>query len=563
MRRAPRILLASIALFGATGAGKVAADEMAQVHKILGDALQSIAPTPNGFWKVVTLFSIAAGQERAKDEAAAVRTLQAARQAIEAVQENFEKSFAEYFVLSARAQMKARAGDIKGALQAAAELKNDYQRAEALRNVATAQAKAGDKAGVASTFRLALQAALAVQDKFDKASAIQFIAGAQAQAGDAQGAFQTLATLKDEGEKESGLREIGTAQAQAGDVQGAIQTAATIQNVVWKGVILQHIAAAQARAGNVREALRTAATIQWDPSKVKALREIVEGQAEAGDVKGALQTVATIQDKSEESIALGAIALAQAKAGDKAAAARTFEQARQTAGSVESEIPRAFALGAVAEAQARAGDMSGSRQTAAAVPAGHREPHLEKLVKIQAEAGDVKSALETAATMQNDLNRAQALAAVATAQAKAGKATEALAWAAKQSSPFVKANALLGVAGALLERIELAQSQPASPTEAARTQPPAPEGIESATRPERAVARPDGFMVVEARPVDAQVFLDGKLVGTAAYLVARALLVPPGRHVVQIVAPGFRSHTTQFVTDPNFPTIIRVTLVPE
>lgn len=72
------------------------------------------------------------------------------------------------------------------------------------------------------------------------------------------------------------------------------------------------------------------------------------------------------------------------------------------------------------------------------------------------------------------------------------------------------------------------------------------------------------FVLLDAAPPEAQVFLDGAFFGTAAELVARALPVSPGEHFIHIVAPGFRSYAARFSTDPaGFPRRVRAALQPE
>ena len=46
--------------------------------------------------------------------------------------------------------------------------------------------------------------------------------------------------------------------------------------------------------------------------------------------------------------------------------------------------------------------------------------------------------------------------------------------------------------------------------------------------------------------------LDGRPLGSAAELLACALPLGPGRHTVQVLAPGFRPYAAQFVADPSF-----------
>jgi hypothetical protein len=68
------------------------------------------------------------------------------------------------------------------------------------------------------------------------------------------------------------------------------------------------------------------------------------------------------------------------------------------------------------------------------------------------------------------------------------------------------------------------------------------------------------FLIVDALPLHAQVFLDGRPLGSAADLIARALPLAPGRHTVQVTAPGSEPHAAQFVADPSFPTRLRIVL---
>ncbi len=94
------------------------------------------------------------------------------------------------------------------------------------------------------------------------------------------------------------------------------------------------------------------------------------------------------------------------------------------------------------------------------------------------------------------------------------------------------------------------------------TGPDAPEG--TAGRSGGPARRLDhGFVIIDAMPADAQVFLDGRMVGSARQLVARAFPLPPGRHAIEILFPRFRPYIAKFTVSPSFPTRIRVALYPE
>ena len=73
----------------------------------------------------------------------------------------------------------------------------------------------------------------------------------------------------------------------------------------------------------------------------------------------------------------------------------------------------------------------------------------------------------------------------------------------------------------------------------------------------------ESLLVVDATPGSAQVFLDGRPLGTAGELLARGLPLAPGDHVVAIVAPAYRPWVARVLADPPYSTRIRVALVPE
>ena len=68
------------------------------------------------------------------------------------------------------------------------------------------------------------------------------------------------------------------------------------------------------------------------------------------------------------------------------------------------------------------------------------------------------------------------------------------------------------------------------------------------------------FLIVDATPPDARVYLDGRLLGVAGELVAHALPVSYGPHAVHVIAPGFRPWATRVVVDGTFPVRVRATL---
>lgn len=68
---------------------------------------------------------------------------------------------------------------------------------------------------------------------------------------------------------------------------------------------------------------------------------------------------------------------------------------------------------------------------------------------------------------------------------------------------------------------------------------------------------------IDVLPLQAEVRLDGVRLGTAHDLIALALPVLPGDHVVQISADGHLTNLVQVVGVPNWATRVQVHLVPD
>ncbi|HXJ77920.1 MAG TPA: hypothetical protein VMS64_04475 [Candidatus Methylomirabilis sp.] len=78
-----------------------------------------------------------------------------------------------------------------------------------------------------------------------------------------------------------------------------------------------------------------------------------------------------------------------------------------------------------------------------------------------------------------------------------------------------------------------------------------------------ASSRFQAALTLEVTPLDAQVFLDGRPIGSARELVAIAVPVAPGWHTVEIGAPGYYAHTSRFVADQHSSAnLVVVSLVP-
>lgn len=56
-------------------------------------------------------------------------------------------------------------------------------------------------------------------------------------------------------------------------------------------------------------------------------------------------------------------------------------------------------------------------------------------------------------------------------------------------------------------------------------------------------------LIIDARPLEAQVRVDGRPIGSARELVAQAISVLPGPHTLEISAPGFHRYVGKFIAD--------------
>jgi hypothetical protein len=60
-------------------------------------------------------------------------------------------------------------------------------------------------------------------------------------------------------------------------------------------------------------------------------------------------------------------------------------------------------------------------------------------------------------------------------------------------------------------------------------------------------------LIIDARPLQAQVRVDGRPIGSAGELVTMAVSVLPGPHTIEISAPGFHRYVGQFIADAGAP----------
>ena len=171
----------------------------------------------------------------------------------------------------------------------------------------------------------AIECANRVTDDWTQSIALKDIAVAQAMAGDPVGAKQTALGIADRSWVSITLREIVGTQLQSGDRIGAKQTADLIADPADKMLALRSIVEAHAKAGDWIGAKQTAVVIPNGSHKCRAFLQIAGAQTAAGDVAGAKQTLGEAKPLAdalldgaiaERSIALKELSAAQGLAGD-------------------------------------------------------------------------------------------------------------------------------------------------------------------------------------------------------------------------------------------------------
>ena len=258
--------------------------------------------------KIRTLIAMALAQAAANHRAEAGKTLQRARQTVEAVEEDDER----YGLLREIARALVEIGDAAEASRMAGAIgKTERNRKlQILTAIAEAHAEIGDPANQKAWD----EALRAVKIDTEKVQLLYKITAAQMKAGDRKAALRTLEQAlvtersMDQGELKDGPLQgrnfvemhIAVARAEAGDITGAIRLANTIKRIQVQGATLAQIAAVQAESGDIKGAFETVGTIrppdpkqvlitdQWDQQN--ALQSIITAQARAGDVAGALAT---------------------------------------------------------------------------------------------------------------------------------------------------------------------------------------------------------------------------------------------------------------------------------
>jgi hypothetical protein len=109
-------------------------------------------------------------------------------------------------------------------------------------------------------------------------------------------------------------------------------------------------------------------------------------------------------------------------------------------------------------------------------------------------------------------------------------------------------------------RIEESLAEGEGPDPRSMEQPAEPEKRAPERAPEQAI--PQGLLRIEASPADAAIYLDGEFLARAEELgrLHGALPVALGRHVIEVVRPGYEGTSFEIVVDQERPQKVRIDL---
>lgn len=392
----------------------------------LAEALETAQSITDAKRRAGPLMKIAPAQAKVRDITSALETAQSI------------PDVGHAFALRGIATVQVEAGDIASALETAQSITDAWKRAEALVEVATAQAKAEDRYGASSTFATALKTVQRIANSLERVRGLSDIATAQAETGDGQAARQTLTaalgiaqSVTYAGSRANALKYIAVAQAEAGDAQAARQTftaalktaqsATDATDADFRVKVLRDIATAQAQAGHrqaarqtLTAALKIGQSITHAPSRELVLDDLATAQVKLGDIPSALKTMQGITDAGSRLGILRRIATAQVETGDGQAARHTLTAALETAQSITHALSRGLALSGIATAYVKAGDIPSALKIAQGITvADYRAAPLKDIAIAQAEAGNFKSAMKTAMNIEAMKVQVNALASIA------------------------------------------------------------------------------------------------------------------------------------------------------
>ena len=357
----------------------------------------------------------------------------------------------------------AQAGDPDRAEALARTITNPDDRVQALADLATAAADAGDT-GRASRLAADTEAlARTITGYRAKTQALAELATAAAHAGQTSRAEALARTIGDFYDHDpAALTELATAIAQAGDPDRAEALAHTITGYRAKIRALTGLATAAGAAGDTGRASRLAADAEaatrtiGDPiAKAQALTGLATAAGAAGDTGRASRLAAdaeaatrTIGDPIAKAQALTGLITAAGAAGDTGRASRLAADAEAATRTIGDPIAKAQALTGLITAAGAAGDTGRASRLAADAEALARTitvysgPLPIELARKSSLASGLAADSGAIPLLVSSFDQAQAFTGLATAIAQAGDPDRAEALARTITRPTGQAQAL-------------------------------------------------------------------------------------------------------------------------
>lgn len=261
-------------------------------------------------------------------------------------------------------------------------------RANAFAAGAAALALAGNAGDARTNFELAAAAATTVKSGYGRARALRNVASAQAEAGDVDSARKTAMSIRDILGRIDALVGVASASAKHGDLGAALESfriavAAARSNGTsdHRTRSLTKVALAQAVVGYTASARSTARSIDDIQGRIDALVGVASTLARQGKREDAriffdlaVEDAGTINDGYRRAIALGKAAWAQAEAGEEADARKTLDRALRAGGQGMDIYSAGATIASLADvephvliqiagAQMKVEDLNGARKT--------------------------------------------------------------------------------------------------------------------------------------------------------------------------------------------------------
>lgn len=293
-------------------------------------------------------------------ESATDRTI---HQALAAVAEIREPAFRDW-VLNDVVLAQIAAEDFAGARETANRIEAKRQQGAALVQIATVELRSGNVAG-------AQQIAAAIREREAKSEILRQLVAISAARGDLGEARGMLRDIDDPFYQALAAGDIAVAEVRMGRNDRAEVMAGRVRRAD-KAQVYGRIALARADKGDSKGAVATLQKIDDDLHRAAMQGRLAATHAVAGDHDSSKQLFATAiagveafpREPERRALTLAQIGRLQALGGDRAAAVETLGRALRAAEKLERGDQREDTLDHIARGLARAGDSAGALQTA-------------------------------------------------------------------------------------------------------------------------------------------------------------------------------------------------------